>query len=158
MLYIPYKYIIQSGFYVNKKFYYYKHFTLKKIFSLFYGLSKYRLFFYLKRFEFQFCETKFKIPNKSSGRFLLFFKIFNHYILKIFPIYFKLSSIKNLYIIRKWTIRCYEGICHKKGKPVHGQRTWSNASSAKNSNTYLRSYLKEMHRTRKSKRLKDQWQ
>lgn len=158
MLHIPYKYIIKSGFYLNKKFFYYKTFTLKKILNSYYGLSKYRIMFYLKRFELQFCPNKYKIPNKSIGKFLLFFKIFNFYILKIFPIYYKLSSIKNLYIIRKWKIRCYEGICHKKGKPVHGQRTWSNASNAKNNNNYLRSYLKEMHRTRKSKRLKDQWQ
>jgi len=101
MLYIPYKYIIKSGFYVNKKFYYYKKFTFKKILTSYYGLSKYRIIFYLKRFEFQFCKTKFKIPDKSSNRFLLFFKIFNFYLLKIFPIYFKLSSIRNLYIIRK---------------------------------------------------------
>lgn len=157
MLKIPYKNILKSGFYINLKFSFYKKFTFKKVISMFWGLSTYRFLFYIKRLEYQIGENRFIIPNKISQRYIYFYKIINFYILKILPIHIKFSSLKNLHIIRKWKIRCYEGKCHKKGKPVHGQRTWSNARTAKLNNTYLRSYLKEMHRTRKSKRLKDQW-
>ena len=140
MLQIPYKYVLKSGFYFNGKFILYKYFTFKKVVSMFYGISKYRFLFYFKRLELQLGNNRYKILST------------------LLPIYYKFSSLRNLYIIRKWRINSYEGLCHKIGKPVHGQRTWSNASTAKNNNLYLRSYLKEKHRTRKSKRLKDQWQ
>lgn len=158
MLQIPYKYILKSGFYFNGKFITYKYFTLLKVISMFYGLNKYRFILYFYRLEYQLGENKFKILNKNKNKYLYFYKIINFYILKILPIYFKFSSLRNLYIIRKWKINSYEGLCHKKGKPVHGQRTWSNANTSKRNNLYLRSYLKLKWRTRKSKRLKDQWQ
>lgn len=158
MLQIPYKYVLKSGFYFNGKFILYKYFTFKKVINMFYGISKYRFLLYFKRLELQLGNNKYKIRPITSEKYIYFYKIINFYILKILPIYYKFSSLRNLYIIRKWKINSYEGLCHKIGKPVHGQRTWSNASTAKNNNLYLRSYLKEKHRTRKSKRLKDQWQ
>jgi len=158
MLQIPYKYVLKSGFYFNNKFIFYKYFTLKKVIQMFYGMSKYRFLFYFKRLEFQLGNNRYKIEQKVSTKYTFFYKIINFYILKILPLYFKLSSLRNLHIIRKWKIGSYEGLCHKKGKPVHGQRTWSNANTAKKNNLYLRSYIKEKIRTRKSKRLKDQWQ
>ena len=158
MLQIPYKYVLKSGFYFNNKFIFYKYFTLKKVITMFYGISKYRFLFYFKRLEWQLGNNRYKIESKISNKYVKFYKIINMYILKLLPIYFKFSSLRNLYIIRKWKIEAYEGLCHQKGKPVHGQRTWSNASTAKNNNLYLRSYLKEKKRTIKSTRLKDQWQ
>lgn len=158
MLQISYKYVLKYGFYFNNKFILYKYFSWKKIISMFYGISKYRFLFYFKRFEYQMGDNKYKITNNLKNKYLLFYKLINLYMIQLFPIYYNFSSLRNLYIIRKWVIGSYEGLCHKKGKPVHGQRTWSNASTAKNNNTYLRSYLKEKLRTYKSTRLKDQWQ
>lgn len=38
-----------------------------------------------------------------------------------------LFELKKLNIIKKYLIRSYQGYCHAIGKPVRGQRTWSNA-------------------------------
>jgi len=113
--------------------------------------------YYIKRLEYQVKLNRYKLPNITNKRFLFFYKVINYYILKILPIYYKFSSIRNLNIIRKWLIFNYEGRCHYRGKPVHGQRTWSNASTSKHNNNYLRYYLKEKKRTSNSIRLKDQW-
>jgi len=101
MLQIPYKYVLKSGFYFNNKFIFYKYFTLKKVIQMFYGMSKYRFLFYFKRLEFQLGNNRYKIEQKVSTKYTFFYKIINFYILKILPLYFKLSSLRNLHIIRK---------------------------------------------------------
>lgn len=37
-----------------------------------------------------------------------------------------LNELQKLNIIRKFLIKSYAGYCHAIGKPVRGQRTWSN--------------------------------
>ena len=37
------------------------------------------------------------------------------------------AHLKKLHIIRKYLIKSYSGYCHALGKPVRGQRTWSNS-------------------------------
>jgi ribosomal protein S13 len=38
-----------------------------------------------------------------------------------------LIELKRLNILRKYLIKSYKGYCHAIGKPVRGQRTWSNS-------------------------------
>ena len=101
MLQIPYRYVLKSGFYFNGKFILYKYFTFKKVISMFYGISKYRFLFYFKRLEFQLGNNRYKILSTISDKYIYFYKILNLYILKLLPIYYKFSSLRNLYIIRK---------------------------------------------------------
>jgi ribosomal protein S13 len=68
-------------------------------------------------------------------------------------IYSQINSVNNqrneLYrfnIIRLYLIRSYRGRCHALGKPVRGQRTWSNAWSTYNVNTTLRGFISETRR------------
>lgn len=47
-------------------------------------------------------------------------------------------------IIRLYLIKTYKGKCHALGKPVHGQRTWSNAWGSYKNNTILRDFISEV--------------
>jgi ribosomal protein S13 len=46
-----------------------------------------------------------------------------------------------LNILRKYLIKSYQGYCHVLGKPVRGQRTWSNGWNAFKCNNTLRSFI-----------------
>lgn len=157
MLYGSYKYVLEHGFYLNVKFQEYSKFKFNTVLKSFFGISQYRFKFYLLRLEYQINYNRYKIPTEFNKKFLEFYKIINFYLLQLLPVYYKFKSLNNLYILRKWKIRTYEGRCHLKGKPVHGQRTWSNARTAKFDNTYVRDYLKELKRTSNSSRMTDQW-
>lgn len=64
--------------------------------------------------------------------------------------YSQVSSVNNtswelqkLIVIRLYLIKSYKGRCHALGKPVHGQRTWSNAWSSYKNNLTLRRFISE---------------
>ena len=46
-------------------------------------------------------------------------------------------------MLRAYLIRSYKGKCHALGKPVNGQRTWSNAWNSYNYNRSVRSFIGE---------------
>lgn len=57
-----------------------------------------------------------------------------------------LIEINRVNIIRLYLIKSYRGKCHAIGKPVRGQRTWSNAWNAYNINKSLRLFISSMKR------------
>ena len=68
-------------------------------------------------------------------------------------IYSQINSVNNqrqdlhrLNIIRLYLIKSYKGRCHALGKPVRGQRTWSNAWNSYNINSQLRLFISETRR------------
>jgi len=46
-------------------------------------------------------------------------------------------------LVREYLIKSYRGRCHAVGKPVRGQRTWSNAWNSYNINKTLRAFISE---------------
>lgn len=56
------------------------------------------------------------------------------------------EDLYRLTIIRLYLIKSYRGRCHALGKPVRGQRTWSNAWGSYNTNKLLRSFISETRR------------
>ena len=52
-----------------------------------------------------------------------------------------LDELNRLTIIRLYLIKSYRGKCHALGKPVKGQRTWSNAWNSYNVNKSLRLFI-----------------
>ena len=67
----------------------------------------------------------------------------NHYYSQVSSVNNNLSDLSRLNIIRLYLIKCYRGRCHALGKPVNGQRTWSNAWSAYKNNLVLRRFISE---------------
>lgn len=57
-----------------------------------------------------------------------------------------LSELQRLTIIRLYLVKTYRGRCHALGKPVRGQRSWSNAWASYNTNTTLRLFISETRR------------
>ena len=51
------------------------------------------------------------------------------------------NELNRLNIIRTYLIKSYRGKCHALGKPVRGQRTWSNAWNSYNLNKSLRAFI-----------------
>ena len=52
-------------------------------------------------------------------------------------------EVKKLNILRLYLAKTYRGRCHVLGKPVRGQRTWSNAWNSFNLNRTARSFISE---------------
>merc|ERR1712124_18999 len=108
-------------FYTNKIFY--------DLFALTPGLSK----FFKKNIT-----HRLELPNTVFVNLLpiLEFRVFfhkeiigflNHYYSQVASVNNTVLEVKRLSIIRLYLIRSYKGRCHAIGKPVRGQRTWSNA-------------------------------
>jgi hypothetical protein len=55
----------------------------------------------------------------------------------------RLPELQNLNIIRLYLIKSYRGRAHALGKPVRGQRTWSNSWNSYNLNKNLRNFISE---------------
>ena len=53
------------------------------------------------------------------------------------------EDLKKLNILRLYLIKSNKGRCHALGKPVRGQRTWSNAWNSYKVNKTLRSFINE---------------
>lgn len=56
-----------------------------------------------------------------------FIKCLNIILSQISNVNSNLSDLKRLNILKKYLIKSYQGYCHAIGKPVRGQRTWSNS-------------------------------
>lgn len=55
----------------------------------------------------------------------------------------QLPELKRVNILRLYLTRSYRGKCHALGKPVRGQRTWSNSWNSYNYNRLVRSFIGE---------------
>ena len=54
---------------------------------------------------------------------------------------YPISELQMLTILRLYLIKTFQGKSHMLGKPVRGQRTWSNGWSSYNSNKLLRTFV-----------------
>ena len=54
-----------------------------------------------------------------------------------------ISEIQYYNILRLYLIKSYKGRCHALGKPVKGQRTWSNSWNSYNLNKVLRNFIRD---------------
>lgn len=125
-------------FYTNKTFY--------NIFTCTEGLSTYNKIMLLKRIE---------LSNSIviNSTFLVDFKdrykkdlvgFLNKYYSQVNSVNAQLYNLKKLNIIRLYLIKSYRGRCHALGKPVKGQRTWSNGWTSYKYNLTLRKFIGEM--------------
>lgn len=55
----------------------------------------------------------------------------------------QVPELKRLSVLKGFLIRSYKGKCHALGKPVKGQRTWSNGWNSYNTNRLVRSFIGE---------------
>ena len=67
----------------------------------------------------------------------------NNYYSQVTSVNTTSDSLLRLNIIRLYLIKSYRGYCHSLGKPVRGQRTWSNSWNSFNQNYTLRRFISQ---------------
>lgn len=142
MLFNSYSSILKNGIYLNNKIELYKDINFKYIYDNLYGFNFLFWKLFILRTEKQTPYINFKHILWFNFNDISFYKILNSYILKVTSPYIKLKIIKNLNILRLYLIKNYRGKCHIIGKPQRGQRTWSNASTPKRTDMFVKNYVK----------------
>lgn len=135
-----------KGFFFGGKLFYFNK-NIDEVISECPGINK-----NFKKLLFNRFELKFYNKNNLTNRYNLISRVETDNNLSIYhPLNIILSQVnsvnntlidvKRLNVLRFYLIRSYRGKCHAIGKPVHGQRTWSNAWSSYNNNKTLRDFL-----------------
>ena len=80
------------------------------------------------------------------------FNIRDAYFMNIFlgitrNVNYRMRDLHKLQVLRLYLLHTRRGQFHALGKPVRGQRTWSNAWTAYTANNLLRNYIGELRRT-----------
>lgn len=116
--------------------------TLKNFFFENSGLSNKSKLKIIQRFEFNF------LKHDVSKNFLTLSldqrKIMNMYFSQLTSINNTIFELIKYNLIRLYLIKTFRGRSHALGKPVHGQRTWSNASTASKCNRTLRIFIRQV--------------
>jgi ribosomal protein S13 len=102
----------------------------------------------LKRFEL----TTFYFSFSKNTHILTYFNNSYKSLVKTLNILFSQINnvnsttleLRRLNILRKYLIKSYQGYCHSVGKPVRGQRTWSNGWNSFKCNNTLRSFINKV--------------
>ena len=71
-------------------------------------------------------------------------KIINMYLSQLTSINNTIFELIKYNLIRLYLIKTFRGRSHALGKPVHGQRTWSNASTASKCNRTLKIFIRQV--------------
>lgn len=86
------------------------------------------------------------LPSYENETSKVLIKPLNIFLSQVHTVNNQYTDLLRLVIMRLYLIRSYRGRCHAIGKPVRGQRTWSNAWNSYNYNKVLRYFLVEVKR------------
>ena len=124
-------------FYTNKTFY--------EIFTLTPGLGKTFKKNILQKLELpnsvEVNTTLVSVFKTTYNKEIIGF--LNHFYSQVSSVNNTFFDLKRINIIRLYLIKSYKGRCHALGKPVHGQRTWSNGWSSFKNNLILKRFISE---------------
>ena len=99
-----------------------------------------------QRFELTSLVKTDLLPSYEATSFKIIIKPLNIILSQIHTVNNKYHDIHSMIIMRLYLTRTYRGKCHAIGKPVRGQRTWSNAWTSYKYNKILRTFLAEIKR------------
>lgn len=139
-----YKSIEQKGFFFGGKLFY----TNRNFYDLFLltpGLGKSYKLGITKRLE---VLNSPRINFTGIRDFGKLYKVevtgfLNYYYSQVNSVNNTLFDLQKLNIVRLYLVKSYRGRCHAIGKPVNGQRTWSNAWTSYKYNYTLRKFIGE---------------
>lgn len=107
--------------------------------------------------NFSISILRMDLTNLGSQTHREFVSLLNNLFSQINSVNESYLELKKLHIIRLYLIGSYKGWCHALGKPVRGQRTWSNAWSSYKYNRTMRQFITEITRqlskTRKEEKI-----
>lgn len=131
-----------KGFFFGGQLFYFNQ-TFKTLPNFTSGLNK---FFYMKltkRFELTLLKKNQLIEEYEKLTKKIILSPLNIIFSQINTVNNQHNDLKRLILIRLYLIKSYRGRCHAIGKPVRGQRTWSNAWTSYKNNKILRSFIYE---------------
>jgi ribosomal protein S13 len=135
-------------FFGGKLFYNHKLFWNDMTKYNLYGLGSKFKSLLIKRFEL----TTFALFYANTIFLVQYFNKFHKKIVKTLNILFSqinnvnstVQTLKRYNIIRQYLVKSYKGYCHSIGKPVRGQRTWSNSWNSFKCNNILRNFITQI--------------
>jgi len=138
-----------KGFFFGGKLFYTNKLLFNEIFkNNLYGFNSKLKLLLIQRFElttfFMYYTNLFYLINYSTRFHKKLTKTLNIIFSQINNVNTNLFELKKLNIIKKYLIRSYQGYCHAIGKPVRGQRTWSNAWNSFKCNNILRNFINKI--------------
>ncbi len=86
------------------------------------------------------------LPLYETETSKIIIKPLNIFLSQVHTVNSQYTDLLRLIIMRMYLTRSYRGRCHAIGKPVRGQRTWSNGWNSYNYNKVLRYFLVEIKR------------
>lgn len=110
-----------------------------------YGFSRFFFNSMIRRFELTFIKHKPTVMYDDYKELThkSIIKPLNVVLSQISSVNHHLADLKRLNIIRLFLIKSHRGRSHALGKPVRGQRTWSNSWNSYNVNKTLRLFISE---------------
>lgn len=139
-----------KGFFYSGKLYYTKKLEYTNFIKVIPGLGvKFRKLLTkrleLTTFSLYYCNIFFFVDYlKFSSKKLT--KTLNIVLSQLSNVNLGTNKLSELNILRKYLTKSYEGYCHALGKPVRGQRTWSNSWSTYKNNNVLRNFISTTRR------------
>lgn len=119
-------------------------FTVNELFEELKGLNNYSKRLFIKRFEFGhlrfFPKKNFNLINLPSEKR----KIINMYLSQMSSVSHEINTLLRYNAIRLYLIKSFRGRAQALGKPSRGQRTWSNASTAKQISSLLKIFINDI--------------
>lgn len=142
-----------KGFFFAGKLFYTNKLTLQNLFThQLFGLNKNFKKLLIKRLElttFAYHYTNlFYFVNYLSKSHKRVIKTINIIFSQVNNVNASLKELQKLNVIRKYLLRSYQGYCHLLGKPVRGQRTWSNSWNSFKCNNILRNFITKVQRSK----------
>jgi ribosomal protein S13 len=134
-----------KGFFWGGKLIYPNNLNYSTVTKDLYGVNHKFKILLTKRLEF---STFLYFTSKTTylRNYLIFYsknvtKTINIIFSQINNVNSSLIELKKLNILRKYLVKSYKGYCHVIGKPVRGQRTWSNGWNSFKCNNFLRNFV-----------------
>lgn len=119
--------------------------SLVNLVNSIYGFSNFFFNSIIRRFELTFIKLKplvmYDTYKEETHKNII--NPLNVILSQISSVNHSIFMIKRLNIIRLFLIKSYRGRSHALGKPVRGQRTWSNSWNSYNVNKTLRLFIAE---------------
>jgi ribosomal protein S13 len=137
-----------KGLYYNGKLFK-NDWTLKNLITELDGFGRCSFWIFIKKLEashHRFDPTLVAYRNSSIKN-----KILNTELSFITNTVSNRNELWRYQLIRLYLIKTFRGRAQSLGKPSRGQRTWSNAWTAFNQNTLLRSFINEVNKHRKKR-------
>ena len=134
-----------KGYFFGGKLFYFNQ-TFEELFENTPGLNFKTKKLFIRRFELKYTNKylpQTNLANLQLDHNKVLDRPINIIFSQLHTVNSRINDLHKLSIIRLYLTKSFRGRCHALGKPVRGQRTWSNAWNSYNTNKTLRGFISE---------------